>query len=144
MLFVAEEVRLGVGSSCSAAGGEGTCEEDSVRCAASGSAAFLWKKLGIGKAEGAGDAWKVAPANAIVVFAVEADEGRCGVGCPPIKLGSDATVMFLGVLPLFFDRDLLFPCWDELFRAGDIVPRLPGVCGATDCNESSKTSVSEA
>jgi len=67
-LWGTEEGRNGVGASLSVAGGEG--------CWAT-SAASVWtgerfdtfeRKLGIGRAEGAGDAWKVAPAKAALLL----------------------------------------------------------------------------
>jgi hypothetical protein len=40
----------------------------------------LERKLGIGKAEGAGDAWNVAPAKAMLgPLLKDADAARCGV-----------------------------------------------------------------
>ncbi len=61
----------GVGASESVAGGDGSLPMRPVSCT-EGESRALARKLGIGREEGAGDAWKVAPAKAGAAIALGA------------------------------------------------------------------------
>jgi hypothetical protein len=71
--------RYGVGTSVSVAGGEGSCKISFASLEIGESLLALARKLGIGNAEGAGEAWKVAPAKAAAEPDFEEAE-RCGGG----------------------------------------------------------------
>jgi hypothetical protein len=123
----AEVVRLGVGSSGSVAGGEGCCCIGSVAGRGAGdSLDDFVKKLGMGSAEGAGEAWKVAPAKAMLGFVVDIEAARWGVLCCASAAAS-GELEGLGLL-LVLDRDLLVCEFGGLLlRAVDAGPFLTGV-----------------
>ena len=120
LLLDAEVVRRGVGSSVSVAGGEG-CWVGYVDGRGPGdSFDDFVKKLGIGNADGAGDAWKVAPAKAMLGFDVDMEAARCGVVCWALTVLSGEGGACLGLLLLFFVRDFELACeFGALLRAAE-------------------------
>lgn len=102
----------GVGASESVAGGEGSSFVRSVALIP-GESRALAKKLGMGNEEGAGEAWNVAPANAVAVVLDIPLWG--GVVLPPLNGPGDGAACF--GRDLFADRggfdfELLFCSWD--------------------------------
>lgn len=76
-VFGADDGRKGVGISTSVAGGDGSWRMLLSRPTGE-SLDDLDRKLGMGRADGAGDAWKVAPANAVLRPLDLIEPGRCG------------------------------------------------------------------
>jgi len=106
----AEGCAPGVGTSESDAGGEGSWLTFPEFFSAGESAADLARKLGIGREEGAGEAWKVAPAKAAAI--VDFGPADCGGVLLPGLAGAGEVLTFLG-------RDLLFRLADLVLWATD-------------------------
>lgn len=105
-----DDGRNGVGTSPSVAGGDGSWSA-ALPSATGDSPEGLERKLGMGRADGAGDAWKVAPANAVLMPGlIEAD--RCGGVWRPYCVESGDGGTFLDFV-LFLALLLLFGCCDE-------------------------------
>jgi len=88
----------GVGISASEAGGDGSWLSPPPSCGIGESVLSLAKKLGMGSDEGAGEAWKVAPAKT---------EAEVGLG--PAVCGGERRPVFAGPgeVETFFGRGLL-------------------------------------
>lgn len=118
----------GIGASLSVVGGE--YRGSLARAFLAGdSLEDLERKLGMGSAEGAGEAWKVAPAKAAAGIP-DFIEPRRAVGVLLSACASGETCAALPFPPLFLFRCFEF-VWAEdwLLGAGDPESALLGVCG---------------